>query len=367
MGLRPQILVSILTIALLTCIFPSVRAQTTMITDISYPKQSAFNLESRTANPPLTVSATVGFSDAKVGDFLAVGVFDLESGSVENGSGNASPAECVPRYLYAGCLVVITSSAGTENVTFQLTSPRRIMQLTLVAGIYGNDSSTLIPGSTSDVEFAIRVATALNLQLNVPNSVTVLVDGKEQGQGSISVSLVVGNHNVSIPDIVQLDDGTRIKFEKWSDGVTQENRTVQLNQGITLEAIYQTQHFLTLISPQVNVTGMGWYNEGSVANISAPPGILPMNGLLGILRGNWKFQGWYEGQTLLGHATTGQIIMNKPHTLEARWHGDYTKPLIWTAIFSLAFVTCAFIVQSRLILNKRGRRTKKRGTRRRRT
>jgi hypothetical protein len=367
MGLRPQVFVSILTIALLTCIFPSVRAQTTTITDISYPRESAFNLESRTASPPLTVSATVGFLDAKVGDLLAVGVFDLESGRVESGSGSASPAECVPRYLYAGCLVVITSSAGTENITFQLTSPRRIMQLTLVAGIYGNDSSTLIPGSTSDVEFAIRVATAVSLELNVPNAVTVLVDGKEQGQGSVSVSLVVGNHNLSIPDIVQLNDGTRIKFEKWSDGVTQENRTVQLKQGITLEAIYQTQHFLTLISPQVNITGMGWYNEGSVANISAPPGILPMNGLLGILRGNWKFQGWYDGQTLLSHATTAQISMSKPHTLEARWYGDYTMPLIWTAVFSLAFGACVVIVQSRLIVNERGRRTKKRGTRRRRT
>jgi hypothetical protein len=234
MVLRPHVLVSILTIALLTCIFPSVHAQTTTITDISYPKESAFNLESRTANPPLTVSATVGFSDAKIGDFLAVGVFDLESGKVESGSGSASPAECIPRYLYAGCLVVITSSAGTENVTFQLTSPRRIMQLSLVAGIYGNGSSTLIPGSTSDVEFAIRVATALNLQLNVPNVVPVTLDGRKQGQGSVSVSLVVGSHNISIPNIVQVDDGSRIKFEKWSDGVTQENRTVQLNQEITL-------------------------------------------------------------------------------------------------------------------------------------
>lgn len=367
MVLRPLALVSILTIALLTCIFPSVHAQTTMITDLSYPKESAFNVESRTADPPLTVSVTVGFSDAKVGDLLAVGVFDLESGNVENGSGSASPAECVPRYLYAGCLVVITSSAGTEHMTFHLTSPKRIMQLTLVAGIYDNDSSTLIPGSTSDVEFAIRVATALTLQLNAPNVVTVLVDGKDQGQGSVSVSLVVGNHNVSIPNIVHVDDGTRIKFEKWSDGVTQENRTIQLNQGITLEAIYQTQYYLTLISPQVNVTGMGWYNEGSVANFSAPPGILPMNGLLGILRGNWRLQGWYEDQTLLSDHTTGQISMNKPHTLEVRWHGNYTMPLILTAFSSLAFVACAFIAQSRLIVNKRGRRTRKRGTRRRRT
>lgn len=366
MGLRQQVIVSILTIALVTSIFPTVRAQTTTITNIAYPKESAFNLESRTANPPLTVSATVGFSDAKVGDFLAVGVFDLESGNLESGSGSALPAGCVLHDIYADCLVAIASSAGNENVTFQLTSPMRTMQLTLVAGIYGNGSSTLIQGSTSDVEFVIRVATALNLQLNVPNAVSVLVDGKNQGQGSVSVSLVVGNHNVSIPDIVQLDNGTRIKFEKWSDGVTQENRTIQLNQDITLEAIYQRQYYLTLISPEVNVTGMGWYNADSVANISAPPRIRPMNGLLGILGGNWKFQDWYEGQALLSHTTTAQISMNKPRTLEARWHGDYTMPLIWITVFSLGFLICGLIMQSRLIVNKRGRNTKKRRASRRR-
>lgn len=311
-----------------TIVLPQVHAQTTNITNVKYPRYAVFDIEQRTAEPPLTVKATVTYSDAKPGYYLGVGIFDLTTGNLVTGSGSTLPGRCgVLSYGYAGCTVRLTKTSGSEYVSFSLGQPQPIMNLVLVAGLFDNNTEQ-IQSSLTDFEFTIRLTTALTLQLNVPSSVRVTVDSEIQWTGSVRLKLVVGTHRVSVPDTVQIDNSTRLEFREWSDGVTQPNRTVLLNHDVILAANYTTQYFLGVSSDPVNATGRGWYDQGATASFSVPSVEEPMSGLLEILRGLWKFQGWYENGTLLTITKDGSITMNTAHTLVAHWHGDYTFPMI---------------------------------------
>jgi hypothetical protein len=45
----------------------------------------------------------------------------------------------------------------------------------------------------------------------------VTVDGTGQPKGNVPLNLVPDPHMVSVPEIVQLDNVTRLKFQQWTD------------------------------------------------------------------------------------------------------------------------------------------------------
>jgi hypothetical protein len=324
-------------------IIPQVHAQTTNIIDVEYPKNSVFDIEQRTADPPLIVKATVTYSDARAGYVLGTGIFDLTTGNLVAGTSSASPRPCASEQAeYAGCVVQLTETSGIEHTTFSLSQPQPIMNLALVAGFFDTNRKE-VQSSLSDFEFTIRLTTALALQMNLPSNVEVTVDNSVQSNGSVRLKLVVGTHHLSVPDTVQIDNETRLKFKEWSDGGTQPNRTVLLNHDVTLTANYTTQYLLAIESAPVNATGTGWYDQGTLASFSVPSLREPMPSVLGILGGLWRFQGWYENGEMLSAARDGSITMNGAHTLMAHWYRDYALPLtiiglICAAVASLATV-----------------------------
>ncbi|MGA2462472.1 MAG: hypothetical protein ABSF82_13730 [Candidatus Bathyarchaeia archaeon] len=320
-----------------TIALPQVHAQTTNITNVEYPRYAVFDLEQRTADPPLSVKATVMYSDAKPGYYLGVGIFDLTTGNLVAGSGSALPGVCALGYGYAGCIVRLTKTSGSEYASFSLSQPQPIMNLALVAGLFDNNTKQ-IQSSLTDFEFTIRLTSALTLQLNVPSNVRVTVDSEIQPAGSVRLKLVVGTHRVSVPDTVQIDNTTRLKFEAWSDGVNQPNRTVLLNHDVILAANYTAQYLLAVSGYPVNATGTGWYDQGTTASFSVPSVEEPMSGFLGILRGVWKFQGWYENGTLLTITKDGSVTMNTAHALVTHWHGDYAFPMTIIGLVSAAAI-----------------------------
>jgi thiosulfate reductase cytochrome b subunit len=91
----------------------------------------------------------------------------------------------------------------------------------------------------------------------------------------------------------------------------------------------------------VNASRTGWYDHGTTASFSVPSVEEPMSGLLGILGGVWRFQGWYENGTLLTITKDSIITMNTAHTFVAHWHGDYTFPMI---IFGLVFAAASLAI-----------------------
>jgi len=343
------------------CTIPSVLAQQTNITNVHYPNTVQYDLESDLTFPPATVTATIAYSGARSGYYLQVGVFQLDDGSLVKGSASASPENCVQNNseTYAACTVPVSMSAGTGDFSFLLRSrPKRLWDLVIVA-ILANSSLSILDDSESDYSFTIDVNVALTLQITAPNPVTVTVDGINESQGSISLSLVTGSHNVTVPEIVELDNDTRLKFAGWSDGVTFPNRTVLLNHYLNLEAIYTRQYYLTIDS-STPVSGSGWYDQGTNATFAVLARMQPMIGILGLLGGRLEFQGWYDSGQLITTVGNGSIQMNSSHSIQARWYANYTIPaaLVISALILLGYAMVSYMRKPRRLRTKSRARKK---------
>lgn len=184
------------------------------------------------------------------------------------------------------------------------------------------------------------------LTLDMPSQVTASIDGGQFTQSGYSqLSLSRGPHTIEVHQDVAIDSNNRLRFDHWSDGSGSSNRTFTLESDTTLKAIYVTQHWLTIDSV-VPLNGSGWYDEGSTVSFSKPTSI-PIHAGLGILGGQWAFDGWYEDGVHLTSSTSSSIVMDTPHTLELRWHQDYTIPIAIVVLLALAIVTAAVVKRKR--------------------
>jgi hypothetical protein len=336
---------------------PKVLAQTTSISKVTYPPSALYDLQAQTTSPPLILNATVNYAGAKPGDYLEAGVFDLDDGNLVSGLGSSSPQSCATTVPFAACLIPLGRSEGFENLQFLLTHPNGVWNLALVVALLDNVHN-LIPSSYSDYTFTVNVKVALTLQVDAPSVVAIRIDGVNGSGGSISLKLAPGNHTISVPEIVQVGNGTRIRFVNWSDGSTEANRSVALNHDVVLQANYVTQYRLELVSPAVSLPGAGWYDNGSVVRLVVPTTSPPMKGPLGMLGGTWVFQGWSIDGVSVADSRTKVIVMISPHTVEANWKAVYDTPLV-----TFAGILGVLALTLYLIRVKRHSRTRKvRGT-----
>ena len=308
---------------------PSVLAQQTSITNVSFPNNVLYDLETDVTDPPVIVTATISYTGAQTGYYLQVGVFQLDDGTLADGSGSVNPGNCVKSatspMTQAACVVKVRSSSGTGEFNFQIRSrPKRLWNLAVIA-VLANSSLSLLYDSESDYTFTIPVSVELTLQITVPDHVTVTVDGANRSQGSVRLKLSTGLHNVTIPEIVELGNDTRLRFAGWSDGSTTANRTVLLNHYVDLQALYVTQYPLRITSPSP-VSGAGWYDRGTNATFSLNSTMQTMGDLVGLLGGRLEFQGWYDDYRLITTLKNGSIQMATPHSIQARWYANYAVP-----------------------------------------
>ena len=180
---------------------------------------------------------------------------------------------------------------------------------------------------------------SLTLTITFPISGVVMVDGKDYDSGSIKLAVPPGLHSLSIEPIVQFDNGSRLRFDHWSDDSLAINRTLRVNSDISLEGIYVSQYEL-IIESQYPTAGGGWYDVGSIANFSTSHYPIYANNSL------WSFSGWYnQNGILITNLGSGSILMDSSHVLEARWHADYT--LVYVAVITVGLVVVLFVVYSR--------------------
>ncbi len=131
----------------------------------------------------------------------------------------------------------------------------------------------------------------------------------------------------------------------------------------SIEAVYVTQHLLTLVGAGENATVAGWYDADSVATFSTNQ-YQPITGLLGEIGAKSTFQGWYENTQLITSSPNGTISMDKPHTLTAVWQIDYTVPGGITLGIVAAIVVAYLVVRRSKTKPARRPRTRSRRHRR---
>lgn len=127
--------------------------------------------------------------------------------------------------------------------------------------------------------------------------------------------------SISVPSqTVSQNAGSQLVFNGWSvDGNSNQagsTLSLQMNAPHTVIAQYKQQYYLTVSTDQGTVSGQGWYDAGTNAQISATP---PPNPSFGV---SIVFNGWQGSTQSSSQSTT--VPMNGPMSVTATWRTDYT-------------------------------------------
>jgi len=342
-------------------------AETISISNLQYPSTISVNKR-------LTVNYTVSYSGANLtvanGEYLGAGIF-LPPQRTNNGSSpvifnsslaegsplSSSPGDCergfINGYPAAGCFFRLADTQGSENVAFSLTDTSAgtfsfIARAFLISycgarGIY--DYNMCVDADAVSQPFSISVLNKFTLTVNVPGQVSITLDSIPQmTPGSIAPELSLGTHEISVPDIVQLNSTSRLRFDDWSDGSRQLTRTLELKNDTEMTASYVTQYYVSLCSD--STLESGWYDSGTFVQFSVNQTQLWNSYRL--LTGG--FDGWYSGGgQLISKSQSNSIKIDGPVSLVARWnYYPYFLPLL-----------IVVIVGGILYLRRRGTRKRK--------
>lgn len=146
----------------------------------------------------------------------------------------------------------------------------------------------------------------------------------------------------AVQTIVNGTTGVRYVFSQWTiDGaaVTQNGPIVTMSNPHTVLAVFKTQYELQVNSPYGNPQGTGYYDSGSTAqfSVTSPEGVLVQQ----------AFAGWTGDYT--GSSTTGSIVMDQPHTVQATWITSYLE------LYAAVGVAAAIVIVALLLLLRRHR------------
>jgi hypothetical protein len=319
-----------------------VRAQTTVISNLSYPAVDV-------GQNNVVVSFDVAYSKAPLeGGYLLAGVWDydgndyaarwlpaaLPDSACYGGYGVSDPA-------YIALMTTVDSSAicivrtgplapsGVRSFQFDmwLLSPLPQYKFHAFATWLDKDVKP-ISNSTIIAPFAIDLK--LLVTIGAPAGIPITVDGESASPGDFALDF--SPHYVSVPEFVNINSTSRLRFTGWNDGVASTERSLNSKltsfQNQSYTANYVKQYLLNVTSSQSGVEGAGWYDEGSNATFNVKSDVTRMGGVLGALGGVWRFQGWFEGEQLVQGSKEGSVLMNAPHSLTIHWQPDYSLPMV---------------------------------------
>jgi len=334
-------------ILLLTIAAPEAHARaSTSIRDLQYPRRVVLSASAFAEGIPVTF--TISWAGASSGYSIGLAIWDNDANTYADGRPEMSSCEAnTGKYsASAFCAIANIRGSGQETAKFliQLRSPgnHKLGAIAVLFDSYVN----LLYGSWSTQDFSIEATDKLQLTVSVPTGVTVTVDGNAETSyaGSVSTSLLPGAHTISVPDLVPIDNMTRLRFDHWADGATGTSRFATLNDDARFEVIYVKQFRLAVSSPYGNSTGSGWYDKGATATFSVVTP-QPMSGLYGLLGGKYVFDHWSGDSAVT--APTASLVMDKPGTVKAEWRTDYTMPYIVIGAIAAAVAIVAVLLAMR--------------------
>ena len=335
--LRMRILLLVLMLFVgAVCFVVPVYAQTISISNLQYPSAIVVNKQ-------LTVSFTISYSGANSQDYVAAGIFLSPQSSYANGNViSSTPQTCQPdttNSYDAFCQFKAGDNQGSEDVVFSLsdtstgTSSFYVIAILRYSSTACSSTSNLCVDAYSGNEpFSVSIIDKFTLSISAPSQVMVTLDGVQQGAGSTALQLSPGMHSISVPDIVQLDSTSRLKFNGWSDGSTQLTRIFDLESDTDIAATYLTQYLVNATSD--STLQSGWYDQGTVLKLNVSNQLV--NNYRLVLAG---FDGWYNGAQLISKSPSASLAVEGPVTLSARWNYlPYLPPmLIIVAVAAVLF------------------------------
>ncbi len=236
----------------------NVRAQSasTSISNLNAPSRALLGRE-------IPVTLTVTYSEGSNRYFFDIAIIDRETNDYAQGTAHASPTDCVSTAgvdlsSFNPALCPFPSSfqaSGSVDVTFNLKFQTVKTYHLAATAAYFDSSGKLVQSSRTYQLFSIDVTDKVNLQVLVPNAVSIMVNGVPQGLGPVSIDVDPGTYTIVTPQTVDVKTGERLRFEHWSDGSTSTSKIVNLQDDTSYSVAYVTQYKLTLLSSQGNSTG----------------------------------------------------------------------------------------------------------------
>jgi hypothetical protein len=304
-------------------------------------------LELETANQPLTIVKSTTFpSRANFEDEILVGV-DVYSGAI--------PIE--------GVTVTITGTSAEDNVI--MTDASGHAEGRYVPTMPGTNSIAIVANKPGYIEEILTSRVILDQSVRfIVGAETlggneIVSQVKISGPGSSKIQTSKPGAPISYDDAkwgsYTLDAQEQIKtgnaiydFTTWSDGSTDNPRTISVVDDTEIKAIYNAQYLLQVVDPSGLAQGEGYYAEGTSVTLAVSE-----TSVGGILVDK-MFNGW-SGDIVSSMASTS-ITMDGPKTANALWSDNYLKiVLIIVAVAGAGFFYYSKVFKPKKMLEEKQR------------
>jgi len=188
----------------------------------------------------------------------------------------------------------------------------------------------------------------LRILTHVPNF-HILIDSTTyttSPTGLLQIGISRSVHRIEVQTTIDRND-THYSFTHWNDSDSSPLRSIQFDNDTSLEAIYQTQYHVNVVSPYGTTSGTGWYETDSALEPSISPLALSNPPVL--------FDHWTNGNDAYGLGAPIQV--HSPMIIRADWT-DVSEPqidhgsVVWTA-FCISLFSILLILDLRRIRNPR--------------
>jgi len=161
--------------------------------------------------------------------------------------------------------------------------------------------------------------TTYNLTVNTPGGdYWASVDGIRKTGASSRFEVTSAEHILEVaPQVVE--GRTKFIFSHWSDGSTENPRTIRLTRDTEITAIYEVMDvFLEVLTDYSSATGSGWVPVGTMVTVGMEQTIVDQgNGTRRV------FSGWLRDGTPFSQMSNTTIEVTTPMVLVACWSTEY--------------------------------------------
>jgi hypothetical protein len=273
--------------------------------------------ESVSPGQKFTVNVSVTYS-CRQRTMSNIGIYDLNSDTMLD-----------PRVFYL-------EGNGSKSFLLNLRAPPAEGELKLEALLrYWYAERWIYENESLHRTFSVRISghesLEMTLELPIKDAVIRINDAKikTDSLGVAKIRTKPGRYRIEVPQIINLTADSRLSFLKWSDGATSNPLILEINGDTALDAEYGTEYYLTVKSSLSSIQGEGWYPVDFNATISVPRSVYgPADSW--IVPEKYVFKSW-RGDSGASASST-QIKMASPKTVEAEWQIEQTPRLHVTAL-----------------------------------
>jgi len=229
---------------------------------------------------------------------------------------------------------IVQGDGVKEYAQLVYTPPNEKNWLLAAVVLSWSENATFVT-KTNLFEIAVSSKHLLSIQTGYSN-ISITVDGathKTDHEGEVQIEVEPGAHTIETQEIVPLDEGSRLVFRNWQNGVNSNRIVVNISDDETLSPVYARQYLVTVNSPYAETEGAGWYDENTKVRIAIRPESLKKN-TGGIFQTEYVFESW-SGDAI-GVDRQIEIPVDRPKLVIVTWRIGYDSLIQTIVVFSIA-------------------------------